>query len=645
MGRKIKGRTILETEAKFIVPGEPTFTRLREVERFGPYEKRDEKIKNYHDRYVDTPDHSFYHKQLYVRLRESKEGDILLTIKRLGAPPEGAIHARDEYQVEVPSLARAEWPASEVRDMVEEVAGEQPLSDLVGIDQERTVSNLYQGERAVAELSLDAVTIQTAHEPVTIYELEAELLPEGMTSDLRILERILSEQYGLAPQPLTKFERAMMMADTDTPYSNGSNGPTTSKRRRKKRTNESADAASPSANGHNEPLLESGLNEPAAVVAGTGDMGASTRNLSAERAPTIPVSSPEKEPEAPSKPEDKKQLKLQRTDTADTASRKIIGPYFDAMLSKEEGAVEGSDPEAVHDMRVATRRMRSALRVLEPYLREGPPSEVRRGLKAVAQSLGAVRDLDVLIEHAEKFRDDLSEEEQGDLDGLLDSWKSNRDRARKRLLRLLESKDYGRFKERLAKFVEQHEKAARSKQHVTELEPYQVRHIAPIAILTRYESVRSFEALASGDEGRKTKEEGSSDGETPRASASAGAPTIEQLHALRISGKYLRYTLECFRETLPGEATTLIRDVTTMQDQLGALHDADVASGLIEDYVAGERKRQKKAGSEYAVPPGLAAYVEERQAAIRNIHTDFSSTWAKLQSPEWRAKLSVVLLA
>src|SRR3954453_4356481 len=156
MGRRIRGRSALETEAKFIVPGGPTYSRLREVERFGPYEKRDGKTKNYHDRYVDTPDHSFYHKQLYVRLREAKEGDILLTIKRLGAPPEGAIHARDEYQVEVPSLARAEWPESDVRDMVEEVAGDQPLGDLVSIDQERIVSKLYQGERAVAELSLDA---------------------------------------------------------------------------------------------------------------------------------------------------------------------------------------------------------------------------------------------------------------------------------------------------------------------------------------------------------------------------------------------------------------------------------------------------------------------------------------------------------
>ena len=152
----------METEAKFIVPDEATLARLRTVEWFGPYRKRGEKTKSVHDRYVDTPDHRFYRKELYVRLREGKDGDVLLTIKRLGAPPVGAIHARDEYQAPVPGLARADWPESDVRDMVEEIAGDQPLGDLVAIDQKRTISNLYQGERAVAELSLDEVTIQGA---------------------------------------------------------------------------------------------------------------------------------------------------------------------------------------------------------------------------------------------------------------------------------------------------------------------------------------------------------------------------------------------------------------------------------------------------------------------------------------------------
>ena len=86
------------------------------------------------------------------------------------------------------------------------------MRDLVMVDQTRTVSYLYQGERRVAEMSLDEVAIQTTNEPVRSYELEVEMLPEGDISDLRIISRVLTEEYGLSPQPLSKFERALALS-------------------------------------------------------------------------------------------------------------------------------------------------------------------------------------------------------------------------------------------------------------------------------------------------------------------------------------------------------------------------------------------------------------------------------------------------
>ena len=63
-----------------------------------------------------------------------------------------------------------------------------------------------------------------------------------------------------------------------------------------------------------------------------------------------------------------------------------------------------------------------------------------------------------------------------------------------------------------------------------------------------------------------------------------GEPSIIQLHELRITGKYLRYTLKSFLEVLPPEADALVKDVVNMQDALGELHDADVTMHLIRDY-------------------------------------------------------------
>ena len=152
----------METEAKFIVPDKATFDRLRDAEKFGPYTRHEpkEKVKQVHDRYVDTADRRFFNHQYAVRLREGKEGVApLLTIKGLGAETEGAIHSREEHQVEVPNLEMSEWPAGDVKRIAEQIAGDLPLGDLVNIDQVRNVSILYQGERKVAECSLDEVTI------------------------------------------------------------------------------------------------------------------------------------------------------------------------------------------------------------------------------------------------------------------------------------------------------------------------------------------------------------------------------------------------------------------------------------------------------------------------------------------------------
>ncbi|HEX8600318.1 MAG TPA: CYTH domain-containing protein [Chloroflexia bacterium] len=205
----------MEIEAKFLVPDEATFAALQQVQALGPYVVRDTRTKHVHDCYLDTADRSFYKGNLFVRLREAS-GGLLLTIKGSGSGvSEGSIHTRDEYETQVSTLDVCTWPPGDVRRIMEETAQGKPLLDLFTLDQTRTVSTLYEGERAVAELSLDDVTIHTASRPVRGYELEVELLPEGVLDDLRALSRLLTGQYGLLPQPESKFQRAMRLQGDD----------------------------------------------------------------------------------------------------------------------------------------------------------------------------------------------------------------------------------------------------------------------------------------------------------------------------------------------------------------------------------------------------------------------------------------------
>ena len=52
----------------------------------------------------------------------------------------------------------------------------------------------------------------------------------------------------------------------------------------------------------------------------------------------------------------------------DEAARKTLLFHFERMLKHEPGTREGEDAEELHDMRVATRRMRAALRVFDGYI-------------------------------------------------------------------------------------------------------------------------------------------------------------------------------------------------------------------------------------------------------------------------------------
>ena len=123
------------------------------------------------------------------------------------------------------------------------------------------------------------------------------------------------------------------------------------------------------------------------------------------------------------------------------------------MLAREAGTREGVDPEELHAMRVATRRQRAAWRVFGASFRPGRTKRYRRGLREIASRLGAVRDLDVLLDAADAYRADLPVSEQRALEPLLTDWREHRDDARVLLIRELDSDGYRRWVDDYRDFV------------------------------------------------------------------------------------------------------------------------------------------------------------------------------------------------
>lgn len=134
-------------------------------------------------------------------------------------------------------------------------------------------------------------------------------------------------------------------------------------------------------------------------------------------------------------------------ETLEVCARQIIVNYFHQMMSYKEGAKDGSDIEFVHDMRVTSRRLRVAMDNFADCFPEKSFKKHYKQIKLITQTMGAVRDLDVLIARFEKELGTLPKVEQSDIRKLIAHLQQEREEARKPMLTLftkLEETDFER---------------------------------------------------------------------------------------------------------------------------------------------------------------------------------------------------------
>ena len=92
------------------------------------------------------------------------------------------------------------------------------------------------------------------------------------------------------------------------------------------------------------------------------------------------------------------------------AAARIVRVRADELFEQAEGVLDTVDIERVHDMRVASRRLRAVLEVFAPCFPRGPYRGVLRDVKMVADALGERRDPDVHLAAMEKLAAQLPPE-------------------------------------------------------------------------------------------------------------------------------------------------------------------------------------------------------------------------------------------
>ncbi len=519
------------------------------------------------DRYLDTADGALSHARIAVRVR-STAGGRRLTIKGNGTV-EGALHRREEREGPAgDGLDPRGWPESDARSLLLALAPDAPLRERIGLRQARRYRTLVDDRGAEVELALDEVDV-VADERILASFTELELeLKRGDREALTPLAAALAAEPGLAPVRTSKLERALAALA----------------------------AADRVAAGH-VPEEQAAIGEPPAVEMqpAAEEARAAEASPSAELTRLVVGKTPG----------------VERDDLLAEAGRRVLRFHFARLLAKQAGTRSGKDSEDLHDMRVATRRMRAAWRVFGDGFRANRTRRLRSRLRTLAGRLGAVRDLDVLIEAAEGYRAGLAAPASSAFDPLVVAWRDQRAAARTLLLHELDSDDYRRLVEEYRVFVATEGAAVAAPASPTT--PHRVRDTAASRTWAAYEQVRAYESVLRWAD-------------------------LETLHQLRIAAKWLRYTVEFFREALGPETAVLIPRVVALQDHLGWLHDAEVSSSLTRTFLVAEAARLSPSETE-----AIAGYLHAREHEIARLRRTIGRPWRGVAGPSFRRLLGRAL--
>jgi len=255
------------------------------------------------------------------------------------------------------------------------------------------------------------------------------------------------------------------------------------------------------------------------------------------------------------------------------------------LFRHEAGVRIGEDPEAVHQARVATRRLRSTLRTFSSLLDSEWTDRLRDELKWLADLLGAVRDTDVLLE---RFSEHLAALPAADAKlgpRLLAGLVEQRDSARRRLLQAMASDRYAVLLDDLV--------AATAAPALLPGGDRPAAEVMPPLVAKPWKKLRK-EVRKAGDD-----------------------PADEQLHHLRIRAKRARYAAEAVEPVIGSPAEDFADAMADIQSILGDHQDAVVGEAWLRQ-AAGSARRDVAlvAGQLIAAERASAADTRDRWRAV-----------------------------
>jgi CHAD domain-containing protein len=232
------------------------------------------------------------------------------------------------------------------------------------------------------------------------------------------------------------------------------------------------------------------------------------------------------------------------------AARRLLSVQYKTILANREGAVAGRDPEYLHRLRVALRRLRNLLRVFRKQLPAVQPLE--EALRGLGKVLGTARDLDVWVDFLRSEELSVLMQGQQRWPAFVEHFEQLRQLQLPAVRRELRAPGFQRLRRRMAVLVRRELPAL--------LPPARPR---PLPVVARKQFRKELRRVHQWAEWRHS-------------------PSPEELHQWRGALRRARYVGEFFRAVLGPTARRVTRRLHAVEKPLAQVHDLDVGRAWME---------------------------------------------------------------
>ncbi|MDV0447885.1 hypothetical protein MsAg5_18040 [Methanosarcinaceae archaeon Ag5] len=326
--------------------------------------------------------------------------------------------------------------------------------------------------------------------------------------------------------------------------------------------------------------------------------------------------------------------KVSLNDMMANASEKIFLTQMAEVVKCEPGVIEGVDIEAVHDMRVALRKMRSSITIFYEFLDPEWILKTEDSLKKTLAPLGESRDLDVLLEKTDVYLKN-AQIPPSRLDIFFELVANDKEKAHEHVISYLNSAEYSGFKTEIQKTLTKCDYIGTPQINKKgDVAPSRVADVLPQVLYEKAAGITAYHEWMDGP-----------------------FIYIDKLHRLRIAAKNFRYTLDFFKDGLGETAVKLTKEFKELQDILGDFHDAVVAVEVIENYVRRIEEMKLKIETEKggggsddnetaafeSVLSELSAYKTYREEEIETLLFKFRDVWTKMDRKFFHERISKII--